>query len=239
MSVAARMVFLAATLAGAGAARAQPTPTAPDAPAPAPTAPTDDELARARALFERGDFAQARVVLLEAYKLHPAPALLFALGQVELNLGHPREAIEYYERFIATGPSEQDLSLAQQALGAAQMQLSMSAAAPPEQPRRRRRPPRWDANGTRLVILGGVGIATGAGLFVYGGRLTEDETGTLSEYDARVDRARRWRWIGAGVAAAGALTIGAAIVRWRTSGGLEVRAAAHPAGAAVSLRRRW
>lgn len=119
------------------------------------------------------------------------------------------------------------------------MQLSMNTAPPPEPPKPQRRPPRWDANDTRITILGGLGIAAGAGLFVYGGRLAEDETGTLSAYEARVDRAKRWRWIGGGTAATGALAIGAAIVRWRTSGGLEVRAAARAGGGAISLERWW
>ncbi len=230
---------LVAIFALAGAARAEPQPSAPP-PQPAPQpAPSDEELDRARALFGRGQFAEAREVLLRAYELRPRAALLFALGQVELNLGRPREAIAYYEKFIATGPSEDDRSLAQQAIGAAQMQLSLRAAPPPEPPRPRRRPPRWDGHGTRIVLLGGIGIATGAGMFAYGGRLAEDHTGTLSEYDARVDRARRWRWIGVGVAAAGAAAIGAAIVRWRLSGGIEVGAAPRAGGAAVSMERAW
>jgi tetratricopeptide (TPR) repeat protein len=225
----------------AGAAHAQPEPSAPSPPAPTP----DEELERARALFGRGQFTEAREVLLRAYQQQPSPALLFALGQVELNLGHPAEAIAYYEKFIATGPSEDELSLAQQAIGAAQMQLSLRASPtpppspPPPPPPPRRRPPRWDSNGTRLVLLGGIGIAAAAGLFVYGGRLADDQTGTLAEYDAQVDRARLWRWIGVGVGAAGVLTIGAAIVRWRTSGGLEVSAAPRAGGVAVSLERRW
>ncbi len=238
----------------AGAAHAQPEPPPQEPPAqeppaqeqpaqepspPEPPAAPDEELDRARALFAAGKFAEAREVLLRAHEVRPRGALLFALGQVELNLGRPREAIEYYERFIATGPSEDELSLAQQAIGAAQMQLSMRDAPPPEPPAPRHRPPRWDTHGTRIVLLGGIAIAAGAGMFAYGLRLPEDQSGPLSEYDARVGRAVRWQWIGAGVAAAGAAAIGVAIVRWRMSGGIEVIAAPRPGGAAVSLGRRW
>lgn len=241
-------------LALAGGASAQPAPgpapapdaTTPDAPAsdaPAPDAPPapapDEDLARARTLFESGRFTEAREVLLRAHELRPRAALLFALGQVELNLGRPREAIAYYEQFIATGPSEDELALAQQAIGAAQMQLSIGPAPRPEAPAPRRRPPRWDTGGTWIVILGGAAIGAGAGMFVHGGRLADDRSGTLSEYDARVDRARTWRWIGAGAAAAGVAAIGVAIVRWRLSGGLEIVAAPRPGGAAVSLGRAW
>ena len=57
--------------------------------------PVDDHVARARAAHDRGDFVLARDELLAAYKIEPRPALLFALGQVELNLGHYKEAIDY------------------------------------------------------------------------------------------------------------------------------------------------
>lgn len=208
--------------------------------APAEPPPADEDVTRARALFERGELAAARALLLRAYEQDPRPALLFALGQVELNLGRPQAAIDYYEKFIATGPSDDEVSLAQQAIGAARMQLSLKPPPPtPEPPKPKYRPPRWDVNGTRIALLGGIGVAAGAGLIFYARRLGGDQTGTLSEYDARIDRARIWQWTGAGVAAAGAIAIGAAIVRWRTSGGFEVVAAPTAGGASASLGARW
>jgi tetratricopeptide (TPR) repeat protein len=216
-------------------------PAKPEPPAePAGSQPADEDLVRVRAMFERGELAAARELLLRAYEQNPRPALLFALGQVELNLGHPQEAIDYYEKFIATGPSEDEIALAQQAIGAARMQLSLKPPPPPPPaPQKRRRPPRWDANDTRISILGGIAVAAGAGLVYYARRLGDDQSGTLSEYDARLDRARLWQWTGVGVGAAGAIAIGAAIVRWRTSGGLEVIAAPAAGGATASLERRW
>lgn len=218
-----------------------PAPGEPAQPtAPAEPRPADEDLVRVRAMFERGEYTAARALLLRAYEQDPRPALLFALGQVELNLGHPQEAIDYYEKFIATGPSEDEVALAQQAIGAARMQLSLKPPPPPPPaPQQRRRPPRWDANDTRIAILGGIAVAAGGGLVYYARRLGADGTGTLSEYDARLDRARRWQWTGVGVGAAGAIAIGAAIVRWRTSGGLEVIAAPAAGGATATLERRW
>src|SRR5690349_15511918 len=119
-----RPMALAALLALAASARAEPEPPkppAPQPPKPEPPAPPPAQLRAPRALSGGGQFAQARAPLLEAYQAPPHHALLFALSQVELNLGHPREAIVYYEKFSATGPGEDELSLAQQALGAAQM----------------------------------------------------------------------------------------------------------------------
>src|SRR5262245_20483431 len=62
----------------------------------------EQHLARVRQLYDKGDFVHARDELLEAYKHEPRPDLLFALGQVELNIGHYQRAIDYYEQFIAT-----------------------------------------------------------------------------------------------------------------------------------------
>jgi hypothetical protein len=61
---------------------------------------------------------------------------LFALGQVELNLGHFAKAIDYYERFIASEPGAEQTALAQQAIGAARAKLAEKppVVAPPRPP---------------------------------------------------------------------------------------------------------
>src|SRR5262245_61534328 len=69
---------------------------------------------RAREHFRRGELAEARRLLLDAYRRGSDPGLLFALGQVELRLGHPRAAIIYYERFLASHPQGEEAALAQQ-----------------------------------------------------------------------------------------------------------------------------
>lgn len=231
---------LALALASSPALADDDPPASPPPADPSPP-PAADDLARARELFQRGEHAAARALLLRAYEQTQRPALLFALGQVELNLGNPQAAIDYYEKFIASGPSDDEVSLAQQAIGAARMQLSIKAQPPaPSPPQRRHRPPRWDTNDTRIAILGGIAIAAGGGLVYYARDLATDRIGTLSEYDARIDHARRWQWTGIGVASAGALAIGAAILRWRTSGGFEVIATPTAGGgAAATLGRRW
>jgi tetratricopeptide (TPR) repeat protein len=238
----ARFLALALVLARSPALADDDPPASPPPSDPPP--PADDDLARARELFQRGELAAARALLIRAYERTQRPALLFALGQVELNLGNPQAALDYYEKFIATGPSDDEVSLAQQAIGAARMQLSLKTQPPPppppSPPQRRHRPPRWDANDTRIALFGGIAIAAGGGLIYYARDLATDQTGTLSEYGARIDRARLWQWTGIGVASAGALAIGAAILRWRTSGGFEVIATPTAGGgAAATLGRRW
>ena len=206
------------------------------APAAADTA--DDHLAKVRALYDRGDFLHARDELLAAYQLEPRPELLFALGQVELNLGHFETAIAHYERFIATGPAEDQIALAQQAIGAARARLTdKPIVAPPPRPPPRRH---WDSIDTTIAALGGATLATGAGLMIYGERLGTDHTGSLAAYERRVTRANRDQWIGAGCLAAGALAVGAAVLRWRihlTEVELQPIAAPHTAG--VSWIQRW
>src|ERR1043166_6035326 len=95
---------------------------------PARADSVDAHLARVRELYEKRDFARARDELLEAYKHEPRPELLFALGQVELNMGHFAQAIDYYERFIATNPGADQVALAQQAIGAARARIAEQPA---------------------------------------------------------------------------------------------------------------
>lgn len=206
--------------------------------APAAADPMDDQLAKVRALYDRGDFVRARDELLAAYQLEPRAELLFALGQVELNLGHFETAIDDYEKFIATGPAADQIALAQQAIGAARARLSeKSIVAPPPRP-----PPyrRWDSIDTTIAALGGAALATGAGLLLYGQRLGTDHTGSLAAYERRVARANRTEWIGAGCLAAGALAIGAAVLRWRIHLiDAELQPIALPHTGGVSWVGRW
>jgi len=205
-------------------------------PAAAQTA--DDHLARVRTLYDQGDFIHARDELLAAYQLEPRPELLFALGQVELNLGHFAPAITYYEQFIATNPAADQIALAQQAIGAARARLGEKPpVAPPPRP-----PPHraWDRVDTTIAALGGATLATGVGFVLYGDHLGDDHTGSLAAYQRRVSHAERAQWIGAASVAAGALAIGAAVLRWRLhliDGELAPIAAPHTAG--VTWVRRW
>jgi tetratricopeptide (TPR) repeat protein len=196
-----------------------------------------DHVTRGRELYEKGEFARARDELLAAYKLEPRPELLFALGQVELNIGHYKEAIDYYEQFIATGPDAEQVALAQQAIGAARARLAEAPAGAPA-PRVRRR--EWDAENTGLVAIGGATLLVGTGLLVYGLRLADDRSGTLSEYDDRMSQARLTQWSGASCIAAGALAVGGALLRWRLRlVDAEIQPIAAPRAAGVSWVMRW
>jgi tetratricopeptide (TPR) repeat protein len=183
---------------------------APDGP------PADGHLAIGRALYEQGDYAGARSELLLAYQDDPQPQLLFALGQIEFHLENYQAAIDYYERFLASGPDEHDTSLAQQALGAARTALAtprpeptiIVQQAPPIVTRRR-----WDRPDWALTVGGVVGIGAGAGMIAWGHHLSTDRSGSIMDYDARLGRARGLQWIGLGVSIAGVAAVATAIIR--------------------------
>lgn len=191
-----------------------------------------------RELYAAGDYEGVKRELLKQYALVPDPQLLFALGQVELQLGNYKVAIEYYEKFIATSPSDEQIALAQQAIGAARIKLEQPPPKEPEPAPVERHPPRrWKTEDTGLVALGGAAMLVGGGLLYYSHRLGNDHAGALSDYDARLELARTTRWTGIGVGAAGALVVGVTVLRWRLRpDGGELTASLSPTSVTVSAR---
>jgi len=198
----------------------------------------DDHLAKVRALYEKQDFVHAREELLAAYQLEARPELLFALGQVELNIGHFAKAIDYYQRFIATQPAADQVSLAEQAIGAARARLAEKpAVAPPPPPPPHRE---WDAIDTGITALGSAAMVAGAGMLIASHRLADDRSGRLSAYSDRISQAELLRTVGLGGVAVGALAVGGALLRWRLHlVDAEVRPMAASGGAGVSWVQRW
>ena len=210
---------------------------AQEPPSDAPTPPDDAVMIRIRELYEQRDYDGVRRELLVAYEQYKHPSLLFALGQVELNLENYQAAIEYYEKFIATGPGEEQIALAQQAIGAARMRISQpkpDPVQPPAPPKPRVR--EWYRSDTIVVAAGGAAALLGAGFVLYGRKLGNDHGGSLAAYDERVDRARAYQYTGAGVAAIGVVAIGVALVRWRLRPHDEVVVTASGTSAAVTVR---
>jgi tetratricopeptide (TPR) repeat protein len=206
--------------------------------------PVDDRVARGRRLYDQGDFVHARDELVAAYQLEPRAELLFALGQVELNLGRFAQAIDYYQRFLATSPAADQVALAQQAIGAARARLAEQAApprlAPPPTPTRPPPQPRWDDADTGLVALGGALMLGGAALVIDGHHRAGDHSGTLSQYNDRLSSAALVEWGGAGCLAVGAVVLGGGLLRWRLHlVDAEVQPIAAPRTAGVTWVQRW
>lgn len=207
----------------------------------------DCRIAEVRTLLERGEREAARDRLVALHAETGRPDLLFALGQVELQLEHYDAAIGYYERFIATNPGEDQVALAQQAIGAARMRRVQPAPEPTIvtrpvvlAPRYERR---WHTSTTVIAAAGGVALLAGGGLLWHAHRLGNDEDGTLAEYDARQDRARAERAGGVIALGVGAITVGVALVRWRLDrtevGRTVVGVVPAPGGTAVLVSGRW
>ena len=229
----AGIVLLTATARGEEPAPDPETPEIPEKPDPVDAPALDPAMVtRLHDLYDKHDYVGVRRELLAAYKTTAHPSLLFALGQVELALDHYQVAIDYYERFIATRPSQEQIDLAGQAVAAARLQLSK------QKPRRHRQ---WHAADTGLAVIGSLFVATGAGLFVEGRHVSFDHSGSLTDYDARIDRARLLQWGGAGAGTVGAIVIATTVLRWRLrpEDGYEVTASASGAGASVTVGGRW
>jgi tetratricopeptide (TPR) repeat protein len=183
------------------------------------TAARADDVQDARDAYNKGQFKHARELLLRAYDADPQPQILFALGQVEFNLGHYREAIDYYTRFNATNPPADQAALAQQAIGAARARLDTPPPPPPPKVKPPPPPPpphrEWDRLDSVLAISGGVAVLGGGGLIATAMVLGGNHTGTLQAYDQRLEHAHDARLAGIGLASAGALAIAGAVLRWR------------------------
>ncbi len=194
------------------------------------SASADSHVETAQKLYAAGDFVHARAELLAAYALEPNADLLFALGQVEFNLHHYQEAIDYYERFMATSPDPEREALAQQAIGAARAELRRPPPPPPPPPPHRE----WDGLNTGLVVGGGVlGLAGGA-LIYYAHHLSQDRSGTLHDYAARIDRARFSQWSAAGAFVAGAALVTTGLLRYHFRF-VETSVSISPHGGAIAL----
>lgn len=206
--------------------------SADDAPAP----PDDEVMIKIRDLYAKGDLLGVRRELLAAFEATRHPSLLFALGQIEFNLRAWPAAIDFYERFIATNPPQEQIALAQQGIGAARIEMQRERDKPPPPPPPKPRRREWHRSDTIVVAAGGALVALGAGAFIYGRRLGNDHSGTLAAYDERADRARLYQWSGSGLAAAGLIAAGVTVVRWRMRpDDGEVAVTATGAGASVMI----
>jgi tetratricopeptide (TPR) repeat protein len=73
-------------------------------------------VATARALHAQHKLPEALAELEAAYTLDPQPSLLFALGQIHVQLGRCERARAFYRRFLATRPKRADAEVANEAI---------------------------------------------------------------------------------------------------------------------------
>src|SRR5437868_999002 len=106
--------------------------TALPAPALADNAKAEAKahVARATALHKAGEHADAFVELKAAYELDPQPALLFAMGQVNVQLHRCADAVGYYEQYLATNPSPAQANITREAIDACKAEPPPAAPEP-------------------------------------------------------------------------------------------------------------
>ncbi len=100
--------------------------------APPPVADVFQDLVReAGEAYSAGQPERAISTLERAYALRPAPILLFNIGRAHELAGRYSTAIEFYDRFLASGPGEEQARAARNIRENARMLMSRRAGTPP------------------------------------------------------------------------------------------------------------
>jgi hypothetical protein len=179
--------------------------------------------------YESGDFKGAVDAFLVGNGIDPRPAFLFAIAQAERRRGNCKASVVYYQRFLATGPAEEQAAAARQQKHRCEGALIASAPRPEPVPEPPPKPapapppppppaalPWWhdpiaDAalGGTVLLGVGGIGLFVAA-------EIAASQAVTADTYDQSAmlrDRADTRRLEAMIVLGAGAVTAGVAV--WR------------------------
>jgi hypothetical protein len=195
----------------------------------------------AQKAFAEKDYATASAQLEKAYMLEPEPELLYPWAQAERNLGRCESAIDLYEKFIDTGPSQKMVEAAQQNIERCketmagdpppvpevEPEVEPEPETDPEPP-----PPRVDPSndtapkddkpvgkdvaGAVLVGLGGAAIVTGAvllGIASKQAKFTKNADDNET-YLVMRDKATKFNGAGIGVLVAGGVLVVAGVVRY-------------------------
>lgn len=217
---------------------------------------------RATELHKSGKPAEALGELVRAYALDPQPQLLYAMGQLHVQLGDCTLAITFYQRFLSTKPAPQLARMANEAIEACHTNPPPPVESAPEQApvieptpeplpapspvaiERRVEPRPWYAD--KLGVgLAGAGVVTGVvGIVMWRGaradRDAADRAATYDEFDSLVDRAHTKQTGALVLGIAGVVLIGAGGAHmWLHQREQAVVVAPTAGGAAVSWSGRW
>lgn len=207
-----------------------------------PKAEAKAHIENATAFHAEGKFKEALEQLTLAYALDPRPELLYAIGQVHVQLGNCTQAINFYERFLQTKPAAGPAAAAKEA-------IETCKTAPPDTPEPEPEPQQQpdpeppppdpdpppmtrvdkdepaggkpfykDALGMGLV---GGGIALGVASVIFytqmNGALDDAEDApTFAEHGDLRDEATSKRNLSVGLAIGSAALLGAGVVRFIT-----------------------
>lgn len=143
------------------------------------------------ALSRQGLARSARAELEQAYQLSRRPELLYSIAQLLLGRGQPREAAEYYQRYLDAAPQGVAHAAAAATLERVRHELALDAEAArtTEALRLARAPGNSSLRhaGIALVSIGGGLVLTGAGLGI-GAVVTARSVTSAERYDPTLER---------------------------------------------------
>jgi tetratricopeptide (TPR) repeat protein len=193
-----------------------------------PTA-ADEWLDVGLARYDAGDYKGAIEAFHAGNDLDPRAQFLFAIAQAERRRGNCKEAIIYYQKFLATSPTEKQADAARQQQRLCSGTLLENATAPPPEPEPEPAPPpapppepvrrelAWWKDPVADVAVGGAAVSFLAGAaLLFAADSAASQAASADTYDAHamlIDRAESRQML-AGVML-GATVVCAAVAGWR------------------------
>jgi tetratricopeptide (TPR) repeat protein len=183
-------------------------------------------------LYREGKYSEALNELTIAYTLDPRPDILYAIGQMHVQLGNCPQAILFYERFLSTKPDPVPAAAASEAIETCKHKPEAvekpPTPTPPVQPPTPEKPvtppakeaerPAWYTDKLGAVLLGGGVVLGAAGIVTYTlARSDLDDAERAPDYQTHadlVDSAHGKRTIAAVLGVAGLGLTGAAVTRY-------------------------
>ena len=199
---------------------------------------------RGRAAFEAADYESALVYFEHAYRLSGRGELQYNIGITCDRLQREEEALEAFERYLATTPNatrEAEVrertdalrqSIADRRATEVALEEASMRARTAETVDQGRLPKATIAGGTALAVIGAGGVAAMSVGLAKNGSCTEEVAGTCTVESASTP----WAWVygGLGLAALAGSATWFAISAKRVKGDRETRFSLTPTGAMVS-----
>ncbi len=224
--------------------------------ATAARAETPDELLkRGLALYKDGKYAEAVVVLKQAYDADPKPEVLFPLAQAERLAGNCTAAAEHYKKILEQIGDINTAKLVRQSLELCEPPTPTPGPAPKCEPTTKAPesgPPKTvvrevgHTDRVAVIAAGGGALALGAAVGLYfaasSTRDAADRAGSLASHDTLADRADSERNAMIVTASIGAAALGFATFRFLThtdARRTDVAVVPTSRGGAVWLTRSW
>lgn len=191
-----------------------------------------EHLERASIAHKEGRYEDALKDLEIAYTLDPQPALLYGIGQVQVMTGHCPQAIQFYERYLASKPSAAAAAKATEAIETCKKLIADPDNPKAQDPNKPLEPPHpppvertfkttpWYSDTLGDVLTSaGIGFGLGSIVVVAMARGDRDEAEAAVGYDnynTLVERAKTRQTISIVCGVGGIAFVGAGVIRYLT-----------------------